>query len=45
MYGPLNEYVMIQETNDRIARAGQDRRGTENLPNRRWWRKAAAVAR
>ena len=44
MYGPLNEYVMIQETHDRVARASEGRRGTENLSNRRWWRKSAAVA-
>ncbi len=45
MYGPLNEYFMIQETHDRVARANRDRRGTEHLTNRRWWRKADRVAR
>ena len=45
MYGPLNEYLMIQESHDRVARASEARRGREGLPNRRWWRKAAHVAR
>ena len=46
MYGPLNEYFMIQDHHDRVVRASERRRGTENLPHRRrWWRKAAPVAR
>ncbi len=45
MYGALNEYIAIQDHRDRVARASQRRRGTENLPPRRWWRKAAPVAR
>ena len=49
MYNALNEDYMFQEMHDRVARMNAQRRkaqqGTETVPNRRWWRKAAAVAR
>ncbi len=49
MYNALNEDYMFQEMHDRVARIQGRRRpaghGTETVPNRRWWRKAAAIAR
>ena len=49
MYNALNEDYMFQEMHDRVARMqtirGKAGHGTETAPNRRWWRKAAAVAR
>ena len=48
MYSPLNEDFMFQEMHDRdrVARASQQQAGhARTVPNRRWWRKAAHVAR
>lgn len=48
MYSPLNEYLVLQEMHDRVARMnaarGTDTRFTASRPNRRWWRKVARLA-
>ena len=47
MYSALNEDFMYQEMHDRVARISS-RRGKVTVdvrPNRRWWNKAARLAR
>ncbi|MCW2761924.1 MAG: hypothetical protein JWR85_2125 [Marmoricola sp.] len=45
MYNALNEDYMFQETRERVARLNTRRTKDTPRPNRRWWRKAAHVAR
>jgi hypothetical protein len=45
MYSALNQDYMYQEMHDRAARMNAHHPKENTVPNRRWWRKAARVAR
>jgi hypothetical protein len=45
MYSALNQDFMYQEMHDRVARMDGRHDRESSLTNRRWWRRAARVAR
>jgi len=45
MYSPINQDFVHQQMQDRLAEANAQHLKRSFHPNRRWWRKAARVAR